>query len=174
MWTPRPLLWKFSHSWCTPANKHNGRLAVKFGTYWSRSNFMFKKRNDFLQTIQMLMSLFQNGLWSLGGGTHRQALLDQLWSTVSTSLVVLAMLVMIIMVLVGIGWSHYSMSLEGKGPMSFELYPTDADHDGHSSFSHRELWWWEPGLPICRTGCQLHFPNAQMPFVLDFLKVVLY
>ena len=56
------------------------------------------------------MSLFDTGLWSLWGGIHSQALLDQLWSTVSWSLVVLEMLVMMIMVLVGIGGKHFSIS----------------------------------------------------------------
>ena len=72
----------------------------------------------------MLMSLFDNGLWSLWGGIHSLALLDQLWSTVSSTLVVLDMLVMMMMVLVGFGGNHSSISqkkvsLERKGPNEF-------------------------------------------------------
>ena len=68
------------------------------------------KKDFFLQSVQMLMSLFDNGLWSLWGGIHSLALLDQLWSTVSWTLVVLDMLVMMMMVLVGFGGNHSSIS----------------------------------------------------------------
>ena len=47
------------------ASKHNGRIAVKFGTYWSRLNFMVRK-HAFIKLAKYQCH------WYVGGGVWEQ------------------------------------------------------------------------------------------------------
>ena len=50
-----------------PATKHNGRIAVKFGTYWSRLGFMVRK-NTLLKLTKYQCYYFGGGVsdWIIG------------------------------------------------------------------------------------------------------------
>ena len=85
-----------------PATKHNGRIAVKFGTYWSRLNFMVRK-HAFIK-----LAKYQCHWYAWGRSLRIDYGFDRFgyagrhwWSTVPWSLNLFAMLV-----LVGVRGNH--------------------------------------------------------------------
>ena len=99
-----------AYSWCTvgaPATKHNGRVAVKFGTYWSRLGFMVRK-NTLLKLTKYQCYDFGGEVsdWIIGVWVEFLYTSRHWWSTVPWSLCVLGMLIVVILVLVGFNGNH--------------------------------------------------------------------
>ena len=162
MWTRRPLLWKFSHSWSNRCTGHQTQRShcCQIWHILVKAEFHGQK-TCFYQTGQISMSLVCRGrsLRTDYGFDRFGYAGRHWWSTVPWSLNLFAMLV-----LVGVRGNHWSIKRKSS------LWKEETKC-GFSCILEMLVAipaqppWWESGLRICTTGCHLarfHFQSSPL------------